>query len=644
MAANTDKFLEVGIAGTATTLSSPGHLIGGTSITVGSTTNWPTNTGVAFAIDRAELVNGVETQIAGTYTEWIGTVASATSITNLTLSPYSPNSDQNYSAGSLTRVYIPVTATVQNKMATGIVVEHNQDGTHDETLITSRTADTAPASGDSILTYDTSATALKKVTIANLWANPAYTVSTPPVTGWVNSLLPSVSSVTYNGNRSYDVTFGSSVASYLTPGMRLRTTRTVAAPTTVFSLDGSNDYYNKTSPSGMTFTDDFVVSAWIRLSSYPAGDAGIISRYNGTSGYIFNIDSSGRVNLFGANGGAANFSTVKSYQSVPLNKWVHVTAQLDMSSFTATTTTSYVMLDGVDVPAAVSRGGTNPTALVQAGNLEIGSYNSGTNVFPGQITDVMIFSAKVTQATMRGYMSQKPTGSETNLISAYSNGSTTDLNTGNANNLTAQNGATTSSSYAPYTVDSNGTPGGSYDYAIVTKVATTTATCQVPEGCTIATSGGVSAVDLSSVKVPYGFPADEGRWRVETLHNANGSQSSPVSGTWYNIGSIQLTIPIGAWVTDYQGTGDSTGGVNGAIMYATISTGASSETDKKSTGGFFMQGSVRFLGQLYKRTDHSLSSATLHYLNAKVDAASVTTIQWNTDRGIVVFSAKPAHL
>jgi hypothetical protein len=57
----TDKFMEVGNPGSATTLSAPGYTIGNTSITVASTTNWPSATGASFAIDRVEntTANGV---------------------------------------------------------------------------------------------------------------------------------------------------------------------------------------------------------------------------------------------------------------------------------------------------------------------------------------------------------------------------------------------------------------------------------------------------------------------------------------------------------------------------------------------------------------------------------------------------------
>lgn len=335
----------------------------------------------------------------------------------------------------------------------------------------------------------------------------ATSVDTAVTTGWVQNTLPSVSSVTANGNRSYSVVFGSSVASTLSPGMRLRTTRTSAAPQNAFSLDGANDYYNDTTVSGMTFTDDFSVSAWVYCTAYT--QSGIVSRYNGTSGWALFMNTDGTIFLRGYNASSANYSGVASYQSIPLNRWVHISAQLDMSTFTATTTTSYIMIDGVNVPAVVARAGTNPTALVQAGNLEIGSFNAGTAPFAGYIDQVAVYSAKVTQATHLAAMNQALTGSETSLISAYSNGSTTDLNTTNANNLTAQNGATTVAN-SPF---GNNGVSSTLDYAKVTAVATTTATVVVPSGCTIPTTGGVSAVAYSTQSNPFGWIDDESiRW------------------------------------------------------------------------------------------------------------------------------------
>ena len=104
MASNTDKFMKVGKS-TATTLSSPGYTVGNTSINVASTTNWPTDTGVMFAIDETDADGA---RVSGTYNVFRGTVASGTQIDNLVY--VGGDTNRNYSAGATTRVYILVRA------------------------------------------------------------------------------------------------------------------------------------------------------------------------------------------------------------------------------------------------------------------------------------------------------------------------------------------------------------------------------------------------------------------------------------------------------------------------------------------------------------------------------------------------------
>lgn len=69
---------------------------------------------------------------------------------------------------------------------------------------------------------------------------------------------------------------------------------------------------------------------------------------------------------------------------------------------------------------SVIQPGTNPTALVQAGNLEVGATNGGTLPFDGKLAQVAVYSAKATQATIKASMDRTLTGNETSLISAYS--------------------------------------------------------------------------------------------------------------------------------------------------------------------------------------------------------------------------------
>jgi hypothetical protein len=322
--------------------------------------------------------------------------------------------------------------------------------------------------------------------------------------GWT-PVTQSVSSVAYNGNRSYTLTMSADVSATLSPGMRVRTTRTVAAPTQCTSLNGTTQYYSKTTPTGLSFTTTFTCSAWVKLSSYQAG--GIIARRNAdTEGWSMFIDSSGRVQLVALRI-ASNNKFIVSNQSLPLNKWVHVAATMDVSAGD-TTTAQKIWIDGVEVPRTYNINGTI-TALVQGTTaLVVGATKSaGTDLFAGKIAQAAVFSSQLSDATIKSYYSQGLSGTETNLVSAYSfNNSINDLNTTNANNLTAQGSAVATNADSPFSTNSFDVETGTEDYGIVQSVATTTVVVQVPIGCTIPTSGGVSAMSYSTQEAPYGFP------------------------------------------------------------------------------------------------------------------------------------------
>ncbi|HMS92377.1 MAG TPA: LamG domain-containing protein [Candidatus Saccharibacteria bacterium] len=513
-----------------TTVGVGGILAAGTTLPLTSVTGLDTSTAVTLVIG------------AGTATEEVVTgVVSGSDLINCVRGKEG-TTDSAHSAGETVNMFF--TETHWDDVMDGILVDHKQDGTHSDINADSITATTGT---------------FTNLTIAG--------TATPE--GW-SALGATPDTVTALGNRSYSMVFnGTDLTDTLSPGMRLKMTRTVSAPTQCTDLNGTTQYYSRASAgvSGMTFTDDFTVSAWIKVTSYAAVNTQVIaSRYNGTSGWRFGILAGGQVQLVGFNAGSGNYSFVSSKQSVPLNKWVHIAAQLDMSTFTATTTTSYVMFDGVDVAASVTRAGSNPTALIQAGNLEIGSENGGTGPFPGKIAQVAIYSAKVTQATILASINRTLTGSETSLISAYSfNNVLTDLNA-NANTLTANGGAVATATDSPFALDAQGTPTGTTEYGIVTKTAfstNTTITVQTPEGGAIPTTGGVSAVSYSTHRVPYGFISDKDRWSVFLMSSGIAIiQAAVTASTVYNVAGIKLLAPIGRWRRVLQGyvalTGNTT--------------------------------------------------------------------------------------
>lgn len=446
---------------------------------------------------------------------------------------------------------------------------------------------------------------------------PSSAFAPSALTGWT-PLAVAPNTITDNGNHSYTMVFNSvDETPTLSPGMRLRTTRTAPAPNQCATFNGSTQFYSKSTPNKLTFTDDFVVSAWIKIPSYI--NESIVSRFNGTSGWDFQLTVTGQVALIGYNAGGSNLSYILSTASVPLNKWVHIVAQLDMSGFTNTPTTSYIMIDGVDVFTSCLRGGSNPTALVQAGNLEIGSRNGGTLPFMGEIAQVAIYNAKVSEATVSLTRNQGLVGTETSLASAYSfNNTITDLNTTTPNDLTANGSIVATTADSPFGGQGNGSISTTLDYAIVQSIVfstNTTMIVQVPEGCTIPTTSGISALAYSGLRVPYGMPAQKTKWTIQgVFFTDTGNVNVNSISVAQLIPGFSITAPVGEWDFSEQslvlvGTA-SAGTICFNVFCNTTST----------RGGLFNQrinvaGSVTEVDMQVYRTSHISAKSPTTYSN-----------------------------
>lgn len=608
MAASKNDLAQKTGASTVTTLAAPGKAMSATSITVGSTTNYPTDTGITIAI---RVVDSNGELVAGTYTEWSAIVTSGTTLGIDAVPVY--GSDQVYAAGSTTQVYIPVSAYSHNRLITAFTAEHSQlDGTH-----TDITADSIVVLGD--------------VEAASFTLTGAGGDN-----GWSTG-LPAPNTVTYNGNRSYDLVFNSTdLTDTVSEGMRLRTTRTVSAPTQCADLEsGSSQYFSSASAglAGMTFTDDFTCMAWIKPESY--GLMMIEARDNGTNGWAFYLNASGQLVIAGQTAGNDSSTT---YQSVPLGKWTHVAATLDSSGATST-----MYIDGVLVPSTYTNGAG--TTITQGGDFYVGRNNGG-NYFDGKLAQVAVFSSVLSASTIRSYMSQGLAGTESTLVSAYScNNSLLDLNTTNNNDLTANGGAAMTNVDSPF----GNYLGGTLDYGIITKTAfstNTTLTVQVPEGCTIPTSGGVSAVSYSTQSVPYGFPRAEGRWIVEYLQNADRLQNAPAGSTYYNLGGY-LTVPVGTFKVGFNGAYSVDRTVAADLgMNATLSTSASAIGDLRLTGAAYGNSTLNLFTNIQRELTLTNSATAPYYLNVSYIGTAPTnlTVRGGGGYGVNLIYAIPAYL
>jgi len=122
----TDKFSNVGEPGSATYLANPGYSMGGTSINIQTYVGWPTGK-IIFDMYTTKLVGNEEKAADNTRTSWQGIHNGSGTITSL--QKLSGN-DQNYTAGTTTRVIITHSAHWANQLIDGITAQHKQDGTH----------------------------------------------------------------------------------------------------------------------------------------------------------------------------------------------------------------------------------------------------------------------------------------------------------------------------------------------------------------------------------------------------------------------------------------------------------------------------------------------------------------------------------
>lgn len=577
----TDYYSKV-LAGTtrpvATTLSSQ-KLVGAVSVSLQATTGWETTTPVHGIMYRVDASNN---KVPGSQIDWKA-IVSGTTLTNFTVTA---GTDDTYEVGSV--VELSPTAAWGDDMASGILQFANPDGT----LIQQAVKDALGITGD-------------------------------PSGGWsvLNSgTAPTVSSGYNKGQKEFDLTFaGVDLTSVLTPGMRLKLDRSITPPTQCTDLESStSQYWSKSSPTGIAFTDDFTCEAWIKLESYTGNNQGIVARRNGsTEGFSFSITASGQVELLGLRI-ASNNRSITSYQSVPMGMWVHVAASLDMSGNTGS-----VWINGALVPTFMTTNGT-ATALVQGTTaLVVGSRTSaGAEYFDGEVADVRIWSALRTSTQIRDNMNQLPIGNESNLVFAVPfNGNSNDLTT-NANNLSAQAGS-------GYVTDS---PYKSTEYAIITKVAfSTNTTVTVFTG----TDYNIPNMTLtnpyySSHRAPYGFPSSKTKWLVAVIDRTLNNRSSPTQNVWYNENSIQIILPTGEWGISFGAVAAAYRTSNGqANARVTLSSANNTQEDIRYTVGAGGRGTTdgtQFGLAIFvtKEFPYTTSTQVTLYRNYSVTDANIT--------------------
>ncbi len=148
------------------------------------------------------------------------------------------------------------------------------------------------------------------------------------------------------------------------------------------------------------------------------------------------------------------------------------------------------------------------------------------------------------------------------------------------------------------------------------------------------TNSAITENYFSPHKAPLGFPMSPAKWTVELEDTTNRTQASPSSNVWYNMGSLSLSVPIGAWDVSYDVTGYVLGsaGKNDINMRITLSTANNSESDVSWTSYIWNRVDSITTGQqlgvmqtVHREGFLTLSSKASYYLNGSKPGVTSST-------------------
>ncbi|MBA7540503.1 hypothetical protein ES705_32802 [subsurface metagenome] len=152
----------------------------------------------------------------------------------------------------------------------------------------------------------------------------------------------------------------------------------------------------------------------------------------------------------------------------------------------------------------------------------------------------------------------------------------------------------------------------------------------------------------SFAKAPYGFPLEPTAWTVKVTDNITREQQNPVQNTWYNLGSISITIPIGSFIVSYIVCfGSYKATATTITAKCTLSTANNSESDSEFTCRTDMGGAsdtlfLRSIG--FKSKTLNLATKTIYYINTNTTTTGMGYIYNINQHQTLIIKAVCAYL
>lgn len=187
-------------------------------------------------------------------------------------------------------------------------------------------------------------------------------------------------------------------------------------------------------------------------------------------------------------------------------------------------------------------------------------------------------------------------------------------------------------------------------YFIVTAITSSTITLYGGTTYSI-TNTAITLPSYSHAKTPFGFNTNPSVWTESSVTTSDNTQTSASASTWYNPGTIQLAIPIGAWNVNFSAPTTGIYATQGSTIavYTALSTSNSSvsDTDLQGYASLTTVASTIFgIDHLINRQKAIiLTSKTPYFLICQIAAVSgSTTIGFEGSKAPIIIRSVCAYL
>jgi len=187
------------------------------------------------------------------------------------------------------------------------------------------------------------------------------------------------------------------------------------------------------------------------------------------------------------------------------------------------------------------------------------------------------------------------------------------------------------------------TQSGSIVYGIITQVSGSVVTMYGGTDYNL-TDAAITLPYYSLYKSPLGFPLNPVSWTVEVTDNQSRNQVSAANGTYYNLGSISISVPIGCWNLEYAASAANDNATNTTTCVTALSTGSATVSDVDLS--FYTQDNSRQMSEtLHRRNKYiTLASKTTYYMIIATLSNASTWLGYQSDLGKLIIRATCAYL